>query len=259
MENREREYVKEFYGEIARSKAGSGCCCDAGCSCDAEAGDAGKLGYSEEELASIPGEAEAGLSCGNPVQFAAPAPGETVVDLGSGPGKDCFISAHRVGAAGRVIGVDMTGDMLELANRNNEAFRAQSGLANVEFRQGYIEELPVADAEADAVISNCVINLSTEKEKVFREIFRVLKPGGRLVVSDIVLKGELPESIRNDMKQYASCIAGAALKDVYLSAINAAGFQRIEILRETSYGSPSGPDDVYALVASVIVRAYKTE
>jgi len=189
------------------------------------------VGYGEEELAAVPRGADLGLGCGNPVALASLAEGETVLDLGSGGGLDCFLAAERVGESGRVIGVDMTPEMLRLARRN----AAEGGYRNVEFRLGEIENLPVRDGEADAVISNCVINLSPDKPRVFREAFRALKSGGRLLVSDLVLLRPLPERILRSAAAYAACVAGAALKDDYLQAIREAGFQQVEVLEETSF------------------------
>ena len=190
-----------------------------------------KVGYTSEELRVAPEGANLGLGCGNPVALASLREGEVVLDLGSGAGFDCFIAAERVGVTGKVIGVDMTPEMIEKASLN-----AQKGqFENVEFRLGEIEKMPVSDAEVDVVISNCVINLSPDKEQVFKEAFRVLKPGGRLMVSDMVLLKELPEAIRQSVEAYVGCIAGAAMKGEYLAAIETAGFQEIKILGEDIY------------------------
>lgn len=189
------------------------------------------VGYGDEELNLVPEGANLGLGCGNPVALASLREGEVVLDLGSGAGFDCFIAAAKVGKTGRVIGVDMTPEMIEKAKQN-----AQRGqFENVEFRLGEIENIPVPDEEVDVVISNCVINLSPDKERVFREAYRVLKPGGRLMVSDMVLLRELPEAVRQSVEAYVGCIAGAALKWEYLSAIEAAGFRDICILGEDIY------------------------
>ena len=198
------------------------------------------MGYSEDELGAAPEGSNLGLGCGNPLAFAALKLGDVVVDLGSGAGFDCFLAARQVGDSGRVIGVDMTPEMLDRARRN----AAEDGYSNVEFRMGEIENLPVADATADMVISNCVINLSTDKPRVFREALRVLKPGGRLMVSDLVLERPLPESVRRSVEAYAGCIAGAMLKDDYLAAIRQAGFTEVEVQAESGYevGS-SNPDE----------------
>jgi SAM-dependent methyltransferase len=201
------------------------------------------IGYSEQELATVPDGSNLGLGCGNPLAFAALKEGDTVVDLGSGAGFDCFLAAQRVGRSGRVIGVDMTHEMLTAARAN----AAHDGYANVEFRLGEIENLPVADATADMVISNCVINLSTDKPRVFREALRVLKPGGRLMVSDLVLARPLPASVARSLAAYAGCIAGAMLKHDYLQAIREAGFAHVEVLAEAVYPIGSSSPDATEL------------
>ncbi|MHA2182850.1 MAG: arsenite methyltransferase [Promethearchaeota archaeon] len=192
-----------------------------------------QLGYTEDDLENIPDGANLALGCGNPTAHASIKEGETVLDLGSGGGLDCFIAANKVGATGKVIGVDMTPAMLSRAREN----AAKSAYNNVEFRLGEIENLPVADNSVDLIISNCVINLSPDKEQVFREAFRVLKPGGRLMVSDIVLLKELPDEIRNDAQAYASCIGGAIMKDKYLGAIKDAGFKDVEIMQKSDFST----------------------
>ena len=190
-----------------------------------------KVGYTDEDLKAVPEGANLGLGCGNPLALASLREGETVLDLGSGGGFDCFLAARQVGRAGKVIGVDMTPEMLERSRGN-----ARKGdYANVEFRLGEIENLPVADNQVDIVISNCVINLSPAKERVFQEAFRALKPGGRLMVSDIVLRKDLPEEIRNSISAYTACVAGATRKEKYLDAIRAAGFQEVQVLQETVF------------------------
>lgn len=190
-----------------------------------------KVGYTNEDLGIVPDGANLGLGCGNPVALASLKEGEVVLDLGSGAGFDCFIAASRVGATGKVIGVDMTPEMIEKARQNARKGRYE----NVEFRLGDIERIPASNDEADLVISNCVINLSPDKGQVFKEAFRVVKPGGRLMVSDMVLLKELPEAIRRSVEAYVGCIAGAAMKDEYLAAIEAAGFRDINILGEDIY------------------------
>jgi arsenite methyltransferase len=182
------------------------------------------FGYSPDELASIPAEANMGLSCGNPTAFASLRAGETVVDLGSGGGLDVFLAADKVGPTGRAIGIDMTDEMLELARRNS------AGRTNVEFHKATIDELPLADSSVDCVISNCVINLASDKGAVFKEIARVLKPGGRLAVSDIALKKPLPPEIGNDLMAYVGCISGAIMIDSYRSGLAAAGFEAVQIV-----------------------------
>jgi arsenite methyltransferase len=230
-----RVAVREHYASIARE--GSACCGTAastsGCcgSPSAPTELSRAIGYSERELEAVPEGANLGLGCGNPLAFAALQSGDVVVDLGSGGGVDCFLAAQRVGPQGRVIGVDMTPDMLDRARRN----AAKGGYANVEFRLGEIENLPVADNTADMVISNCVINLSTDKPRVFREALRVLKPGGRLMVSDLVLARPLPASVARSVEAYAGCIAGATLKEDYLAAARDAGFADVRVLAEATY------------------------
>lgn len=224
-----RKVVREGYGAVAGG--GSSCCGPSRpccCSPDWVKETSVRIGYSEEELESVPGGANLGLGCGNPTALASLREGETVLDLGSGPGLDCFLAAERVGKTGKVIGVDMTPEMLERARENAR----RGGYSNVEFRLGEIENLPVADGSVDVVISNCVINLSPDKPRVFREAFRVLKPGGRLLVSDIVLEVELPEAVRRSRTAYLSCISGAALREDYLQMIADAGFLDLEVVEE---------------------------
>jgi SAM-dependent methyltransferase len=190
-----------------------------------------KVGYSAEELAVIPEDANLGLGCGNPTAIAGLKAGETVLDLGSGAGIDCFLAAAKVGPRGRVIGVDMTPDMIDKARENAR----QAGAKNVEFRLGEIENLPAADGSVDVIISNCVINLSTDKPRVFREAFRVLKPGGRLMVSDLALKKPLPKAVRESVDVYVACVAGAMVKEDYLGAIREAGFKDVAVVSETAF------------------------
>lgn len=223
-----RDAVKQAYGNVAKQgRAGSGGCCGSSSGCDADA-ISGLIGYSDSELAAVPSESNLGLGCGNPTAIAALSPGETVLDLGSGAGFDCFLAAARVGADGAVIGVDMTPEMVEKARAN----AAEGGIANVDFRLGEIERLPVDDGSVDVVISNCVINLSPDKEAVFREIARVLKPGGRVAVSDLVLVRELPAGVRENMAAYTGCIGGAVLIDEYQASMEAAGLKDIKVTRK---------------------------
>lgn len=189
------------------------------------------IGYSENELSSVPEGANLGLGCGNPVALASLKNGETVLDLGSGAGLDCFLAASKVGDNGKVIGVDMTPEMLDKARENAR----KSERKNVEFRLGEIENLPVADNSVDAVISNCVINLSANKKRVFEEAFRVLKPDGRLMVSDIVLLAELPEAIKKSVRAYVGCLAGAIMKNEYLQIIRETGFRDVRIIEESHF------------------------
>ncbi|MGB9940887.1 arsenite methyltransferase, partial [Methanosarcina sp.] len=196
---------------------------------DSSATDLSKsIGYSENDLKAAP-DANLGLGCGNPTAFAEIKPGDVVLDLGSGAGFDCFLAAEKVGSSGKVIGVDMTPEMLEKAKANALKY----GYSNVEFRSGDIEVLPVEDKSVNIIISNCVVNLAPHKEKVFREAFRVLKPGGRMYLSDMVLLAELPEDLKNDKDLLAGCVAGALLKEEYLRLLKEAGFS-IEILNEDS-------------------------
>jgi SAM-dependent methyltransferase len=232
MKQDTRAEVRRHYAQAAR-----GSCCGA---TDAER--SARLGYSRQELASIPAEADLGLGCGNPTALAELKEGETVVDLGSGGGIDCFLAARRVGAEGRVIGVDMTPPMIERAREAAD----QAGFQNVEFRLGEIEHLPVADRSADVVISNCVINLSPDKRQTFREAYRILKDGGRLAVSDIVLLEELPSHLQESMELYASCVAGAMTKQEYLDCIREAGFKNIEVEAEKRAGELLDPADLSA-------------
>ena len=212
-----RERVRDGYAEIARAGgtgATTGCCSGTPCCGSVPHGAdqlAQKVGYNEAELATLPDGANMGLSCGNPTALASLRPGEVVLDLGSGGGLDCFLAGPRVGPTGRVIGVDMTPEMLGKARRNVTAYRERTGLDNVEFRLGEIEHLPLPDSSVDVVISNCVINLSPDKPQVWREIARVLKPSGRAAVSDLALLRPLPESVRGMVEALVGCVAGAAL------------------------------------------------
>ena len=185
-----------------------------------------QLGYSAEELNAIPEGANLGLGCGNPQAIAALKEGETVLDLGSGAGFDCFLAARQVGETGQVLGVDMTHEMRAKARENAREFGAETGAGNVSFRLGEIEHLPVADASVNAIISNCVINLSPDKPAVYAEAFRVLKPGGRLAISDIVVTAPLPEDIRNDMALYTGCVAGASTLEEVEALLEDAGFEQ---------------------------------
>jgi SAM-dependent methyltransferase len=198
-----------------------------------------RAGYSEDEIAAAPEGANLGVGCGNPGAIERLHPGETVLDLGSGAGFDAFLAARAVGPTGRVIGVDMTDAMLERARENAR----RGGLRNVEFRSGAIEALPVEDASVDVVLSNCVINLSPEKGRVFREAFRVLRPGGRLQVSDIVLERPLPAALRASVEAYVGCIAGASLREDYLRDIREAGFGDVRVESEAGFADVFSLDD----------------
>lgn len=217
--------IKKKYGEIAM--AGGSCCSGSSCCGGSSPAELSKsIGYTGDQVLSFQ-EANMGLGCGNPTAFAEIKPGDVVLDLGSGAGFDCFLAAEKTGSSGKVVGVDMTSEMIEKAKTN--AFKY--GYSNVEFRFGDIETLPVEDKSVDIIISNCVINLAPDKEKVFREAFRVLKPGGRMYLSDMVLLAELPEDLRNDKDLLAGCVAGALLREEYLRLLNDAGFS-VEILNE---------------------------
>jgi SAM-dependent methyltransferase len=246
-DERIKEAVRETYGGVARRfvgepapRAGRASCCgpgqevaesqsQAGCCGSSEAAVETAVAarfYSDDELEGLPDTVtDASLGCGNPIAIAGLQPGEVVLDLGSGGGIDCFLAARQVGPEGRVIGLDMTPDMIKLARRNAE----KMGIANVDFRYGEMEEMPLPDESVDTVISNCVINLSPDKDAVFAEAYRVLRPGGRMSISDIVVDGDLPPSIRSRLDAWAGCIAGALDERDYLGKIQAAGFEAVEV------------------------------
>lgn len=228
VDNREsvHEVVRDAYGRIAEAQGTAPSCCGS------QAAVAEAIGYSKDDLAAVPEGANLGVGCGNPIEFAAPKPGEVVLDLGSGGGFDSFLAARAVGPEGRVIGVDMTDEMLELATENAR----KTGLDNVEFRKGVIEHLPVEDESVDIVISNCVINLATDKEQVFREVRRVLRPGGRMVISDLVLEKPLSPAVAKSAEAYIGCVAGAMLRPDYIAAIERAGLHDVEVVESRSYG-----------------------
>ncbi len=224
-----KKIVKESYAKIARSSGGCGC---GSCGCDSNLTvqkQSGQMGYSQDEMSKAPAGSNLGLGCGNPVAIASLREGEVVLDLGSGAGFDAFLASPKVGKTGKVIGIDMTDEMLEKARGNAK----KGGFANVEFRKGDIENLPVDDNSIDVVISNCVINLAPDKGKVFRETYRVLKSGGRLMASDVVLTKPLPEELRNDKELLVGCVSGAILKQDYLKKLEEAGFSDITIHKET--------------------------
>jgi SAM-dependent methyltransferase len=226
-----KKKVRKGYAKIA--KKGSPCCPPASScgSADLAQTISRNIGYTDEELKSVPQGANLGLGCGNPVAIASLAEGETVLDLGSGAGFDCFLAANKVGKTGKVIGVDMTPEMIDKARENAR----KGGYQDVEFRLGEIENIPAADNSVDVVISNCVINLSPDKGRVFREAFRVLKPGGRLMVSDIVLLKELPDFIVSSVVAYVGCISGAMMKEDYIEAIRKAGFREVQVIGEMPF------------------------
>ncbi len=242
-----RDTVREGYAQIARSGqwssvtaaptdascgAGGGCCGPTTLTPDQVAQ---AVGYAHDELSAIPQGANMGLSCGNPTALASLKPGETLLDLGSGAGFDCFIAGPRVGAAGHVIGVDMTPDMLTKARRGLDAYRRHSGLDNVEFRLGEIENLPAPDASVDVVISNCVLNLSPDKPRVWREIARVLKPAGRVAISDLALLKPLPSDVTQDVEALIGCVAGACLIEQLRADAQAAGLVDIQLVSKPEY------------------------
>src|SRR6267378_966539 len=252
-----RTVVRERYGRIAEGESGAAGCCGG-----PEVAEAvlGAIGYTPEQAKSIPEGANLGLGCGNPIQWTGLRAGETVLDLGSGAGIDCFLAAREVGASGHVIGVDMTPAMIERARAN----AARGDWPQVEFRLGEIEHLPVADASVDAIISNCVVNLSPNKAQVFRDAWRALRPGGRLVVSDLVWLKPLPDSIRRDVDLLVGCVGGASLKENYLELIRGAGFREVEVVDERAYGvgssglpEGSAEREAFESVASIKVRAVK--
>lgn len=218
-----KQTIRLKYGDIALS--GGSCCCSSSC-CSSSPDVSKSLGYSDDDVRSFP-DANLGLGCGNPLAFTDIKEGDVVLDLGSGAGFDCFLAAGKVGKTGKVIGVDMTGEMVEKSRENSRKY----GYDNTEFRMGDIEDLPVGDSTVDVIISNCVINLVPDKEKVFRESYRVLKPTGRMYISDMILLKELPAELLENKDLLAGCVAGAILKDDYIALMQKAGF-RIEIIGE---------------------------
>lgn len=255
-----RDTVRERYGKLAEgAECGCGCSTGAVSCCSTDSDSMSALGYTAEQLASIPEGANLGLGCGNPMAHADVQPGETVLDLGSGAGIDAFLASREVGPTGHVIGVDMTPSMISRAREN----AAKGGYDNVEFRLGEIENLPVADASVDVIISNCVINLSPDKPRVFAEALRALKPGGRLVVSDLVLTKPIPDAVRKSIEAYVGCIAGASMREEYLRLVRDAGFGDVTVMEERGYGQDGALPAVviearaWDAVASVKVRGVK--
>ena len=276
-----KKTVREHYGKIAKDSNACGCggsaitqkgnsCCGNSAN---EVGDISKqIGYTDADINTVPEGANLGLGCGNPIALASLKKGEMVLDLGSGGGFDCFLASEKVGVKGKVIGVDMTAEMLDRARENAR----NGGYKNVEFRLGEIETLPVADNTVDIIISNCVINLSVDKKRVFQEAFRVLKPGGRLMVSDLVLLKKLPDFIKESVEAYVGCVAGALKKDEYMEDIKRAGFEKVIVVDETIFPidsfvddpsakgimdslkvTPEQVKDIAASVASIKVRGFK--
>jgi arsenite methyltransferase len=244
--------VRQRYGQIAEGTMG-GCCGASPSGCGPESAVTLGIGYDASELAQVPAEANLGLGCGAPVGFLSLKAGETVLDLGSGPGLDAFLAARQVGPEGRVIGVDMTPAMLERARAN----AAKIGVSHVEFREGRLEALPVESASIDAATSNCVINLVPDKRAVFAEIARVLRPGGRVVISDILLDGRLPAAVEQDLLAYVGCVSGAMRREEYFALVGAAGLEKVEVLRDVDYLAAlveSAPDEVGALEARTGVK-----
>ena len=250
-EGQVRAAVREHYGQIAeRGGGGDGCGCGPDCYSPGSVVQIDTITglYEDPEVSNLPAEVtDLSLGCGDPVTLASLEPGQTVLDLGSGGGIDCFLAAAKVGPAGRVIGVDMTPAMIDRARRN----KAKVGAENVEFRLGEIEHLPVADNSVDVAISNCVINLSPDKAQVFREVYRVLKPGGRLAVSDIVTDGPLPDAVKQDLAAWAGCVAGALDVTDYVAAIEAAGFSDVTLTR--SYWDQQMIDEAVAELSPEVV------
>jgi arsenite methyltransferase len=252
MENKEiKEVVKGKYAQIAKQDPES--CCPS-CACGVSPlSQAEAIGYSREDLQHVPEEAIMGLGCGNPSAIAELKMGEIVLDLGSGGGADVFLAANKVGATGKAIGVDMTEEMVNKAKEIAKTY----GYRNVEFRLGEMENLPVQDESVDVIVSNCVINLSPDKSKVFREAYRVLKPGGRLTVSDIVSERALPGGLKNDSDAWACCIGGALEQQEYLKQIKDAGFEHVQVLSSKEFYFGSEGSQAPTKLLSVTVRAYK--
>lgn len=251
-----REAVRDAYGRIAVTE-GAGCGCSTTSCCGGEAlltpeDVAVGLGYSVDDVTSMPTGANMGLGCGNPHALASLKPGETVLDLGSGGGFDCFLAARAVGVQGRVIGVDMTPEMVAKARRN----ALQTDVGNVEFRLGEIEHLPAADASVDVIISNCVINLSPDKLQVFREAYRALKPGGRLAISDMVATADIPAALRDDVALYTGCLSGAATDAEIRAALTGAGFDHIRVEPKNAAVAP-GTGRIEDYVVSMNIEAVK--
>ncbi len=253
-EKKIKEFIKNRYTKIA-TKEGSACsCCGGSGNIFEEAQKQAKaMGYSEEEIRSIPAEAVYGLGCGNPTALADINSGETVLDLGSGGGIDVFLASQKVGENGYVIGVDMTREMVETA----ENIAREGGYTNVVFKLGEIENLPIEEASVDVIISNCVINLAINKSVAYDEAFRVLKPGGRILVSDLVTEGHIPEDIRKSFQAWSNCIAGAMERQNYIDTIKDAGFKDVEVVEEHFFTEPRMDERLVGKIVSIQVRAVK--
>lgn len=255
MEKEEiKEHVKKRYGRIAKaecSSCSSSCCSSSRCPTPPQY-IAWKIGYSPDDIRGVPEESVLGLGCGNPVSVASLKKGEIVLDLGSGGGIDVFLASEKVGLSGKVIGVDMTKEMINRAKKT----ASKHGYKNVEFRLGEIENLPVETESVDVIISNCVINLAPDKFKVFKEAFRVLKPDGRLIVSDLVIQGELPIEIKQNFDAWAECIAGALQKSDYLDKISRAGFTKVRVVSQKPYTIDLSPE-LRGKIISIQVEATK--
>lgn len=249
-----RETVRAGYAAIASGQ--SACCCGGSCNTHDPARLAQAIGYSAEDLAKLPEGANMGLSCGNPVAIAALREGQTVLDLGSGGGFDVFQAGERVKAGGRVIGVDMTPEMIAKARKNTDFYQQRTGFANVEFRLGEIEHLPVPDACVDVVLSNCVINLSPDKAQVWREVFRVLKPGGKVSVSDLALLKMLPDTVREMAAALVGCVSGAVLVSETRGMLEEAGFSSIELTPKPDYvrNMQNWNDPLYRQIAEALPK-----
>jgi SAM-dependent methyltransferase len=252
MEDSEiKDAVKKRYSQIAEE--GVSCCPTCG-PCGSDVIEQAKaIGYSEEELEAIPKSAVMGLGCGNPTALADLKEGETVLDLGAGAGIDVFLAAKKVGERGRVVGVDMTEEMIKKANETAK----EHGYENVEFRLGEIENLPVEDASVDVIISNCVINLSPDKLRTYQEAHRVLKPGGRILISDLVTEGELPDDVKKSFDAWAGCIAGALEKSEYLDTIKKAGFKNVSVVSQNTFYESGLDERLVGKITSVKVKANK--
>ncbi len=246
-----KEFVKKRYTKIAKKEDSSCSCCSSGADLINEQAKA--AGYSAKELKSIPEEAVFGLGCGNPTALAEIQEGETVLDLGSGGGIDVFLAANKVGDEGKVIGVDMTPDMIETAIKNAQT----GGYTNVEFKLGEIENLPIEENTIDVIISNCVINLTPDKNKAYSEVYRVLKPGGRILVSDLVTEGPIPHEIRKSFQAWSECVGGAMEKQDYLNTIKKAGFKEVETIEQHFFTEPNMDERLIGKITSIQLKAVK--